>query len=348
MNEFSKHLVPHHSKAIEALNALNNLGADAILFVVDECQKLIGSLTDGDIRRGLLKGTSIEENVRNFIQPNPRFIDKTNYTLQQVLELRAGNFRLIPILNSQGEIIKVLNFRHLKSYLPLDVVIMAGGRGQRLAPLTDTKPKPLIPVGSKPIIEHNIDRLVSYGIDDVWISVKYLGEQIQAYLGDGKNKGIDINYVWEDEPLGTIGSVSKIKNFSHDTILVTNSDLLTNINYEDFYLDFLESGADFSVASTPYVVNVPYAVLETDRLNVTAFREKPTYTYYSNAGIYLIKKSVLRFIPEHTFFNATDLMQTLLVESKSIRTYPIRGYWLDIGNHEDYQKALNDFEHIQF
>lgn len=348
MTEFSNHFITRSSKAIEALNSLNNLGADAILFVVDENQKLIGSLTDGDIRRGLLKGISLENNLQNFIQPNPKYINKTNYSLQQVLALREGNFKIVPILNDRGEIIKVLNFRHLKSYLPLDVVIMAGGRGQRLAPLTDDKPKPLIPVGNKPIIEHNIDRLVSYGIDDIWISVKYLGEQIEQHFGNGKNKGVDINYVWEDEPLGTIGSVSKIKNFNHDTILVTNSDLLTNINYEDFYLDFLESGADFSVASTSYVVNVPYAVLETDNMNITAFREKPTYTYYSNAGIYLIKKNVLKFIPEHTFFNATDFMESLLENGKTLRTYPIRGYWLDIGNHEDYQKALNDFEHIQF
>lgn len=348
MSELSKHLVLHHSKAIEALDALNNLGADAILFVVDESQKLIGSLTDGDIRRGLLKGISIEENVKCFIQPNPKFINKSSYTISQIIDFRNRNLKIIPVTDANGVVHKTINFRHIKSYLPLDVVIMAGGRGQRLAPLTDTKPKPLILVGKKPIIEHNIDRLVSYGVDDIWISVKYLGEQIQAYFGDGKSKGVDINYVWENEPLGTIGSVSKIKNFNHDTILVTNSDLLTNINYEDFYLDFLESGADFSVASTPYVINVPYAVLETDKLNVTAFREKPTYTYYSNAGIYLIKKSALAFIPEHTFFNATDLMETLLAQGKSIRTYPIRGYWLDIGNHEDYQKALNDYEHIQF
>jgi dTDP-glucose pyrophosphorylase len=348
MNELSKHLVHHHSKAIEALNALNNLGADAILFVVDENQKLMGSLTDGDIRRGLLKGISIEENVKLFIQPNPKFINKSSYSISQIIDFRNKNLKIIPVTDANGVVHKTINFRYLKSYLPLDVVIMAGGRGQRLSPLTDTKPKPLIPVGNKPIIEHNIDRLVSFGVDDIWISVKYLGEQIQAYFGDGKNKGVDINYVWEDEPLGTIGSVSKIKNFNHETILVTNSDLLTNINYEDFYLDFLESGADFSVASTPYVVNVPYAVLETDKLNVTAFREKPTYTYYSNAGIYLFKKSVLDFIPKHTFFNATDLMETLLSQNKNIRTYPIRGYWLDIGNHEDYQKALNDFEHIQF
>lgn len=347
-NSFDKHLIYQNNSVKDVLQKLNELSTDAIVFLVDEQQKLMGSITDGDIRRGFLKGLDFSSDIKLFIQPNPKFIVKSNYSIYQIIDFRNQNLKIIPVTDANGVVHKTINFRHLKSYLPLDVVIMAGGRGQRLAPLTDNKPKPLIPVGNKPIIEHNIDRLVSFGVDDIWISVKYLGEQIQAYFGDGKSKGVEINYVWEDEPLGTIGSVSKIKNFNHETILVTNSDLLTNINYEDFYLDFLESGADFSVASTPYVVNVPYAVLETDKLNVTAFREKPTYTYYSNAGIYLFKKSVIDFIPKHTFFNATDLMETLLSQNKNIRTYPIRGYWLDIGNHEDYQKALNDFEHIQF
>jgi hypothetical protein len=346
--DFSEHLLSGESSAMEALNALNQLAADAILFVVDEEQKLMGSLTDGDIRRGLLKGISIQENVKQFIQPKPKFIDKDNYTIHQVLELRNGNFRIIPVLNRSGQIIKVINFRYLKSFLPLDVVIMAGGRGQRLSPLTDTIPKPLLPVGDKPIIEHNIDRLATYGIDNIWISVKYRGKQIQDYFGDGSLKGIDIQYLWEDEPYGTIGSVSQIKEFAHDSILITNSDLLTNIDYEAFFVDFIQSGADFSVASTPYVVNVPYAVLETDQMNISAFREKPTYTYYSNAGIYLMKKNLLNFIPQNTFFNATDLMEELLGAGKVLRTFPIRGYWLDIGNHDDYQKAQIDFDQIHF
>lgn len=342
------HIVHSNVSVKDVLLKLNELSSDAIVFLLNEDNKLIGSITDGDIRRGFLKGLDLNSSITQFAQNSPKFLNKAAYTIQEVIQYRNQNLKIIPVLNSDGAVYKIINFRHLKSYLPMDAVIMAGGRGQRLAPLTDDKPKPLVQVGNKPIIEHNIDRLVSFGIDDIWISVKYLGHQIQHYLGDGRSKGVEINYVWEDQPLGTIGSVSGIKDFKHDTILVTNSDLLTNINYEDFYLDFLESGADFSVASTPYTVNVPYAVLETDNLSVTAFREKPTYTYYSNAGIYLFKKSVLEFIPEKKFFNATDLMEVLLSKGRVLRTYPIRGYWLDIGNHEDYNKALNDFEHIQF
>ena len=169
----------------------------------------------------------------------------------------------------------MFNFRSMISYLPIDAVIMAGGRGQRLSPLTDITPKPLLLVNDKPIIDHNISRLSQYGIDDFWISVKYMGEQIEAYFGNGFERNININYVWEDEPLGTIGAVSKIQTFQHDYVLVSNSDLLTNIDYEHFFLDFLEKDADISIVTIPYQVNIPYAVLETINGEVKNFKEKP-------------------------------------------------------------------------
>ena len=163
---------------------------------------------------------------------------------------------------------------------------MAGGRGQRLQPLTNTVPKPLLKVGDKAIMEHNLDRLALFGIDDFWISVKYLGEQIENYFGSGNQKNVKIEYVWENEPLGTIGAVSQIQNFEHDYVLITNSDLLTNIDYEQFFLDFIKQKADLAVLTIPYQVNIPYAVLEMNNGTVKSFKEKPTYTYYSNGGIY--------------------------------------------------------------
>ncbi len=225
---------------------------------------------------------------------------------------------------------------------------MAGGRGERLQPLTNHTPKPLLRVGEKPIIEHNIDRLALYGIHDFWISVKYLGEQIEAHLGTGESKDIEINYVWEDQPLGTVGAVSKINDFKHDYVLITNSDLLTNIDYEHFFLDFIEKDADFAVVTIPYQVNVPYAVLETKNATVLSFKEKPTYTYYSNGGIYLMKRQVLKYLPYNTYFNATDLMEKLIVDGLKVTSYPLAGYWLDVGKHEDFEKAQHDILQIKF
>jgi len=348
MRAFKDHLIIGGSSVKSALTKLNELSQDAILFVVDINNKLIGSLTDGDIRRGLLNNFTIESKIDEIIQPKPRYITKGEADIKKIIEYRESNYRILPVLDSNDRVVNVINFRELKSYLPIDAVIMAGGRGQRLMPFTDKVPKPLLQVGEKPIIDHNLTRLTIFGIDDFWISVKYLGEQIQDYFGNGEDRNIHVKYIWEDEPLGTIGAVSKVTDFKNDYVLVTNSDLLTNLDYEHFFLEFLEKEADMSVVSIPYQVNIPYAVLETQDVNILNFIEKPTYTYYSNGGIYLLKKSVLDIIPKNSFFNATDLMEQLIQKGLKVTSYPLVGYWLDIGNPQDYQKAQHDIKNIKF
>ncbi|MDP4698839.1 MAG: nucleotidyltransferase family protein [Saprospiraceae bacterium] len=348
MINFRDHLILSGSLITLALEQLNKLAQDAILFVVDEQDKLIGALTDGDIRRGLLKGAHIDQSINYIIQPNPRFIKKGERDIKRVIEYREGLYRIIPIIDSNNKVVNVINFREIRSYLPVDAVIMAGGKGQRLLPLTATCPKPLLSVGDKPIIEHNIDRLSIFGINDLWICVNYLGKMIEDHLGDGSEKNLKISYVWEEEPLGTIGSVSQINNFQHDYILITNSDILTNLDYEHFFLEFLKEDADLGVVTIPYQVNIPYAVLETSNRNVVSFKEKPTYTYYSNGGIYLVKRSALEYLPSKSYFNATDLMEKLIENGKIVFSYPLMGYWLDIGNPQDYEKAQIDLKNIRF
>ncbi|WP_396217724.1 nucleotidyltransferase family protein [Flavobacterium sp.] len=348
MRSYKEHLILSGSTVKQALGVLNDLSQDAILFVVDENNKLIGSLTDGDVRRGLLNDFTIESKIDEIIQSNPRHIRKGNYDIQKIIEYRKEDYRVIPVLDNNHVVINVINFRYIKSYLPIDAVIMAGGRGQRLQPLTDATPKPLLKVGDKPIMEHNLNRLAMYGIDDFWVSVKYLGEQIESYFGAGKQKNINIEYVWENEPMGTIGAVAQINNFKHDYVLVTNSDLLTNIDYEQFFLEFIKQGADLAVLTIPYQVAIPYAVLETEKGEVISFKEKPTYTYYSNGGIYLMKKEMTQLIPQNKFYNATDLMEDLIQQNKKIISFPFSGYWLDVGKHEDFEKAQTDINNIKF
>ena len=348
MINYRDHLILSGTLIKEALIRFNNLGMDAILFVVDEHDALVGSLTDGDVRRGLIQGISIDKTINDIIQGNPRYIRKGERDIQKVIEYRANNFRIIPVLDKMNRVVNVINFREIRSYLPVDAVIMAGGRGQRLIPFTNTTPKPLLKIGDKPIIEHNLIRLVQFGIDDFWISVNYLGEQIENYFGDGSDRNVKINYVWEDQPLGTIGGVSNIDNFQHDYVLVTNSDLLTNLDYEHFFLEFLNQDADIAVVTIPYQVNIPYAVFETSNSYIVNFKEKPTYTYYSNGGIYLAKRSVLDCLPKNTYYNATDLMEKLIADGGKVFSYPLMGYWMDIGSHEDFKKAQNDIEHIKF
>lgn len=348
MRNFNEHLILNGSSVKQALIMLNLLSQDAILFVVDIKGKLIGSLTDGDIRRGLLNNFTIDNTIDEIIQPNPRYIRKTNYNIEKIVEYRENNYRVIPVVDDYDIVINVINFRNIKSYLPIDAVIMAGGRGQRLQPLTNSTPKPLLKVGDKPIMEHNLNRLAMYGIDDFWVSVKYLGEQIEAYFGAGEQKNINIEYVWENEPMGTIGAVAQINNFKHDYVLVTNSDLLSNIDYEQFFLEFIKQGADLAVLTIPYQVAIPYAVLETEKGVVKSFKEKPTYMYYSNGGIYLMKKEMTHLIPQNKFYNATDLMEDLIQQNKKIISFPFSGYWLDVGKHEDFEKAQIDIFNIKF
>jgi len=346
-NSYRKHLIPKDSDVRQALQKLNDLGIDTILFVVDDDDILIGALTDGDIRRGLLKGLGLENRVQEFSQNSPKVFRKGNYTIQQVIEFRDKGYKLVPVVDDDRRITNIINFRFHKSYLPVDAIIMAGGRGERLKPLTNDTPKPLLKVGDKSIIEHNIDQLISYGMDNLWISLGYLGKKIENSFKDGSEKNSKIRYIWEDFALGTVGAASRAEDIHQDYVLVMNSDILTNLNYEDFFLDFIAKDAALSVVTIPYNVTIPYAVLETDNNFLVAFKEKPTYTYFSNGGIYLMKKRCLGLIPEDTFFNATDLMELLINRGEKVTTYPMVGYWLDIGKHEDYQKAQEDIKYIK-
>lgn len=346
MTRYTDHLIHIECNVKQALFKLNELSQDAILFVVDDKNKLIGSLTDGDVRRGLMNGFSLDNSIGLIIQEKVHSIKKGQIDIKKIIKYRDENLRIIPIVDEKNIVVNVINFRQKKSYLPIDAVIMAGGRGQRLQPLTDLQPKPLLKVGDKPIMEYNLDRLSKFGVYDFWISVKYLGEQIESYFGSGNDRNINIKYVWETEPLGTLGAVSKIHNFSHDYVLITNSDLLTNIDYEHFFLHFIEHDADLAVLTIPYQINIPYAVLETHDSVIKSFKEKPTYTYYSNGGVYLVKKNLLKFIPSDTLYNTTDFMEYLIKNNYKVVSYPFFGYWLDIGKHDDFEKAQKDIKNI--
>lgn len=348
MASISNHILHQTETVREALAKLDKLASDAILFVVDENKVLIGSLTDGDLRRGFIKNLGFDDVILSYVQKNPISITRNNYTLAQLEEYKKRNFKIIPILNEEGIIVDILNFRIQQTIIPADAVLMAGGEGKRLRPLTNTIPKPLLVIGSKPIIEHNIDRLINVGIKNINLSINYLGDQLVDYFGDGAEKGANIQYVREDKPLGTIGSILLVENFNHDDIIIMNSDLLTNIDFADFFNTYKEADADMAVAATSYHVDVPYAVLEVNEDNqVSSLKEKPRYTYYSNAGIYIIKKKILDIIPKDQYYDITDLMDAVIAKSEKLITYPITGYWLDIGKHEDFKQAQEDIKHIK-
>ena len=349
MIDYSIYVISLDTTVKNALERLNSLSGGAMtLFVVKE-NKLQGTLTDGDIRRALLKGKSIDSTVDKFMFRTPFVLEHKNFSLIDIQKIKEKKLVLVPVVNQHNEIVQVIDFSKKKSVLPVRAIIMAGGKGTRLKPLTNATPKPMLPVGNKPIIEHNIDRLNSYGINHISITINYLGNKIEEYFGEGKQKGIEIEYIDEKgKYLGTIGSLSLIKKFDFPDVLIMNSDLFTNVDFEDMYKYFKDKNADMLIAAVPYSVKVPYAVLKTEGNEVVSFEEKPTYTYYSNAGIYFIKSDHLKNIPQNEFYNATDLIEKLIDENKKVIYYPMVNYWLDIGKHEDYEKAQEDVKHIQF
>ena len=337
-NQFDNYLIHEFSTIFQGLEKLNT-NESLTLFVQNQDGKIVGSLTDGDFRRGILKGISLKENIKQIMHDNFLYLKKNNPDIQLIDKARKRSIRLLPILDDNFFLHHVLDLKKQKSMLPIEAVLMAGGKGERLRPLTDTTPKPLLKLGNKAIIEYNIDNLTAYGVKQVYISVKYLAEKIESYLGNGSNYNLNITYLKEEKPLGTLGSVSLVDEFHSDSILVMNSDLFTNLNLEEFYNHFIESDAAMAVATFPYIVSVPYGVLDIEDKVVVSFLEKPTYTYQASAGIYLIKKDVLKYVPEDSFFNATDLMEKLISENKKISFFPIVGYWIDIGKPDDYKKA---------
>ncbi|HLK28172.1 MAG TPA: nucleotidyltransferase family protein [Puia sp.] len=347
MDDKGEYIIQSDFTIRDALQRLNNIGvASMVLFIADENYKLLGSLTDGDIRRGLLKNVSVNDRVTAVMNHNCTSILRSSLNSKLIKELRNKQLNYVPVLNDDKTISLIINLNEYKEPIPVHAIIMAGGKGERLLPLTKETPKPLLKIGNKPIVEHTIDRLVQFGVRNIHISINYLGHLIEDHFKDGSSKGASINYIREPRALGTIGSVSLIEKFKHDVVLLMNSDLLTNIDFGDFYNEFVQSGGDMAVATVPHHVDLPYAILELDESRVISLQEKPRYTYFANAGIYLIKKELLECLPKGDFYNATDLMEKAIADKKKLINYPILEYWLDIGRMNDYLKAQEDIRHL--
>lgn len=232
--------------------------------------------------------------------------------------------------------------------LPFEAIIVAGGRGERLMPLTAHLPKPLLPVGGKPIVEYSMQRLRKAGVKNFTFCVNHLAELIQNHFGDGKSWSAEFEYLLESEPLGTIGGAALKENFKFEDLLVINGDLLTTINFEKFYSFFLEEDADLAVATIPYRVHLPYGILEMDEQNeVVGVKEKPIFTFRINTGIYFLRKEVLKLIPQGCRYDAIDLIKSAIENGLKVASYPMHEYWIDIGQIEDYQRAQEDVQHLE-
>lgn len=344
-----KYFLHKDKTLLEALGKINAIGSGPlVLFVIDDDGRMVGTLTDGDSRRALIAGASVTDKAEKVMHRNFNYLrEGNNYDVKHLREQKRLKMRLVPILDDNNHIIDIVDLEKYVTKLPIDAVLMAGGKGERLRPLTEKTPKPLVKVGDKCIIDYNIDRLISYGIEHINVTVNYLKEQIEEHFSLPRN-GIQVECVREPEFLGTMGSIQFVKDFYNDTILVMNSDLFTNIDFEDFFLHFQEHEAMMSVAAVPYTISIPYGIFELEGREIRGIEEKPIYHYYANAGIYLLKRSALDLIPNNTFFNATDLIEAVMKSGNRVIRYPISGYWIDIGQHADLAKAQEVVKHMRF
>lgn len=334
---------------LQALTQINVLGSGPlVLFAVDEEGRMVGTLTDGDSRRALIAGASVNDPIAKVM--NQKFNSLTegvDYDVRHLHEQKQKKMHLVPVLDKDRHIIDIINLERFKTKLPIDAVVMAGGKGERLRPLTEKTPKPLLKVGDKCIIDYNVDNLIANGVEHISVTVNYLREQLEEHYQEPRD-GVKVETIREPKFLGTMGAVQFVSKFYNDTILLMNSDLFTNINFEDFYLHFEEHQADMSAVAIPYSISVPYGIFDIHgQRDINGILEKPTYNYYANAGIYLIRRDMIeKYLPADTFFNATDFMEKLIAEGHKVIRFPLSGYWIDIGNKQEYAKAQDLVKHL--
>jgi dTDP-glucose pyrophosphorylase len=319
-----------------------------IALVVDANNRLLGTITDGDIRRGILKGISLDADVKQIMNPHPtvaRSYERRDIVLA-VMKLKRLNH--IPVVDDEG---CVINVETLQNLIRLDekdnwVVLMAGGLGNRLRPLTDDCPKPLLKVGGKPVLETIMENFMEYGFQKFYLSVNYKAEMIKAYFGDGSRWGAEIRYIHEEKKMGTAGALSLIPEKQTQPLLVMNGDLLTKVNFQQM-LDFhSEHQAQATMCVREYNFQVPYGVVKMDKHRLTGIDEKPIERFFVNAGIYILEPKALEFIPPNEFFDMPNLFKKIIENNGETTVFPIREYWLDIGQVNDFERANGEFTEV--
>jgi dTDP-glucose pyrophosphorylase len=347
MNSFKKVLLPPKATIRKAIEIIES-GAMKIALVVDENFKLLGTLTDGDLRRAILAGKGLEDNIEFIYYRTPTTCG-VNDSKEKILQLAvAHKLYQIPVVDRDGRIVGVAEVDELlkPSHHKNKVVLMAGGLGTRLSPLTDTTPKPMLHVGNKPILETIIENFSKYGYNEIVISVNYKSELIQDYFGDGDQFGVNITYVHESKRMGTAGALSLIRESLTDPFFVMNGDLLTNINFEHMHDYHLSHDAVATMAVREYDFQVPYGVVNVSEGRIISIEEKPTHKFFVSAGIYMLSPEVLNRIPNDVFFDMPTLFEKLICEQQSAVSFPIREYWLDIGRMGDYERANNEYSRV--
>ncbi len=331
----------------EALQIIDR-GSMRIALVVDENDKLLGTLTDGDIRRGLLKALDLNSTVETIYNPNPTYATVSS-SKEEILNLAIlKKLHQIPIVDYNHQVVGIVEIEDLvrPKEKPNIAVIMAGGLGTRLRPLTDKLPKPMLKIGDKPILQTIIEKFSEHGFKNFIICVNYKGDTIQNFFGNGENLGINIEYVREEKRLGTAGALSLVKDKLKEPFFVMNGDLLTNINFEHLYNYHISNQADATMCVREYDFQVPYGVVNLKDNLIQFIEEKPVQRFFVSAGIYMLFPETLKYIPTNEYFDMPELFKILIEENKRVVAFPLREYWIDIGRFEEYEKANMEYKGI--
>jgi len=331
----------------EALRIID-AGAMRIAIVVDEEGKLIGTLTDGDIRRGLLRGMNLDDSIRNIYNNQPITV-KISDPKEKIIELAiARRVYQIPVVDDEGRVIRLAEIDHLikQEKHPNTVVLMAGGLGSRLRPLTNHTPKPMLPIGGKPILETVINRFRKQGFSKFVIALNYKGDIIRKYFGNGLTMGVDISYLEENRQLGTAGALGLLNRAPNESFFVMNADILTLVNFESLMDFHIRNGADATMCIREYGMEVPYGVVRLNKDTIVSIEEKPIQQFYVNAGIYVLTPETLNLIPKGLPLDMTGLFEQAVEKGMNTLSFPIREFWMDIGKPEDYERANLDYNRL--
>lgn len=333
----------------EAMETLDKT-AEKVLLVVDEDQKLIGSLSDGDIRRYILKEQDLIGTIQNVYNKNPIFIFQKDFEIEKVKYVLTENIiDLLPILNQDHKVVDFVtwemvfgNNRKLeKQKLDVPVVIMAGGRGKRLEPFTRVLPKPLVPVGDKPVIDHIIDRFNTCGVSEFYITIHHMSKILRAYFEE-KNPNYSIIFAEEDEPRGTAGSLKLLIDKLDKPFFVSNCDIIIEADYSDIFRFHTENRYDVTLVAATKQYSIPYGICELNESgSLEQIKEKPEYNYLVNTGLYVLNPNIISIIPDNKVFHITQLIETVKKDKGTVGVYPVsENAWIDIGQWTEYRKAL--------
>ena len=331
----------------EALGIIDS-GAMQIALVVDDNDKLLGTLTDGDIRRGILRGLDLDSSIETIVFKEPA-IAKISSTKEEILKIALSKkLHQIPIVDDNGIVLDLKEIDELvePKIKTNRVILMVGGLGTRLRPLTQDTPKPMLKVGNKPILQTIVEKFAEYGFINITMCVNFNASIIRDYFGDGKEFGVNIDYVLEQKRMGTAGALSLLKERPSEPFFVMNGDLLTNVNFEHIFNYHTLHKATATMCVREYDYEVPYGVVKMNDNKIIEIAEKPVQKFFVSAGIYMLSPEILDLIPKNEFYDMPALFEKLIKLSKNVISFPIREYWLDIGRMEEYQRANEEYKEV--